>query len=129
MDPSAPPASDPRTDAQRLTRGELLKYGAGGLAATSMLGPLGPLASSALAGASATPKSGGSIKVAFSDAASSDSLDPATTFTFCSIGACGMIYDTLVRSDEQGWTLKPMLAQEWKANAKATSYTFKLRKG
>jgi peptide/nickel transport system substrate-binding protein len=76
----------------------------------------------------AKPKRGGNLKLAISDAASSDSLDPATTFSIFGTLAAGMVYDRLVNLDNQ-WHVTPMLAVDWSVNKNATVYTFKLRRG
>jgi peptide/nickel transport system substrate-binding protein len=114
-------------DAARLSRRELLQYGSAAAVGASGLSAL--LAeSTASASVLAKPKRGGSVKLAISDSATSDSLDPATTFSIFGTLADGMIYDTLVRLDNQ-WHVTPMLAEDWSVSRDATEYTFKLRKG
>ena len=64
----------------------------------------------------------------FSDALSSDSPDPATAGTILSFAFSGMVYDGLVRVDNQ-WKVTPGLASEYSANDDFSSYTFKVQRG
>jgi peptide/nickel transport system substrate-binding protein len=73
-------------------------------------------------------KRGGSLRFAISDAATTEKLDPALSFTTNDAIYCGAIYESLTTTDTQ-WNVKPALAESWQPNADATEWTFKLRQG
>jgi peptide/nickel transport system substrate-binding protein len=124
------------------TRRRLLELGAGALGAASILAACGgddeaaaPDTTAAGTGAqgtteaaAGTPKRGGTIKLAFSDAVSYDSLDPGVTSSIFQNTSNGLIYDNLVTHDAD-WNIQPVLAETYDVNADATEYSFKLRQG
>lgn len=119
-----------------ITRRSVIKVGAAGAGALSVSGLLAACGGSsdddsATSGTSTTaakPKRGGSIKVAFGDALSSDSPDPTTAFTYCAVAYSGMCFDALTHLDD-AWKVTPMLAEEWTVSPDFKTYTFKLRTG
>lgn len=89
-------------------------------------------AAMALAGAApvhATPKKGGHLRVAVSDANTSDSMDPATfTAHFTQVGLRASVYNTLTEVTATG-DIIPELAESYVSSPDARVWTFKLRKG
>ena len=73
-------------------------------------------------------KRGGTLRLAITDAVSSEKLDPALSFAGNDIIYLGLIFESLTTTDTQ-WNLKPALATAWKANDEATEWTFTLRPG
>src|SRR5919198_2561191 len=73
-------------------------------------------------------KRGGTLRLAITDAVSSEKLDPALSFAGNDIIYLGLIFESLTTTDTQ-WNLKPALATSWQANDDATQWTFKLRPG
>ncbi|MDF3363067.1 MULTISPECIES: ABC transporter substrate-binding protein [unclassified Sulfitobacter] len=73
------------------------------------------------------PKRGGSVRVGSSGGATSDTLDPATTYG--GVVALGMlaVCNTLVEVDAAGQA-QPELAESFEASADAATWTFQLRK-
>ena len=113
------------------TRRTLLRTGAAGVGAATLGGLLsgcGQRANTSGAGGEVAPRRGGSVKMVFSDAYSGDTPDPGTAGTILSLTFSGMVYDGLVRVDNN-WKLTPGLASEYSANKDFTSYTFNLRRG
>jgi peptide/nickel transport system substrate-binding protein len=108
-----------------LSRRRLLGYGAAALGGMTLAGTL---AQAAEGRSSLLAASGKTIKIGISDFFSKDGLDPAQQVSTFGLMSSGMLHDTLVRLDEQ-WNVHPMLATDWSTNAKATSFTYKLRKG
>src|SRR5262245_50425623 len=96
-------------DEATLSRQDLLRLGAGVVAAGALAGTLERTASAAVV------KRGGSIKVGISDYLAGDSLDPTLTISTLGLMSSGMLYDTLVHIDSQ-WNVKPMLATSWTVN-------------
>jgi peptide/nickel transport system substrate-binding protein len=114
-----------------LTRRRLLQYGAGALGAASLGGLLAACGGDETAAQDTTsgaPSRGGTAKLGFSDAFSTDTLDPITTLSMWGGMGKGAVYDQLVYSDLD-WNLTPMLAEDWASNTDASEWTFKLRKG
>lgn len=121
-----------------ITRRTLVKGGATGLGAVTLGGVLAACGGSSKkttssgttpsGQAAATPRPGGSIKVAFGDALSTDNPDPTTAFTYCAITYSGMCFDALTHLDNS-WKVSPMLAEEWTVAPDYKTYTFKLRDG
>lgn len=113
-----------------LTRRTLLRTGAAGAGAATLGGLLWVRGhdEDTSGGGDAAPRRGGSVKMVFSDANSTDSPDPATAGTILEFAFSGMVYDGLVRVDNQ-WKVTPGLASEYSANNDFSSYTFKLRRG
>ena len=101
------------------------------LAAMGALGLSATAAGSFLASANAlamTPKKGGLVRYANNIHGPDDTLDPAAftsgmDYTRGRAGYNGLIQ---IRDD---MVLAPELAEEWSANADATEFTFKIRKG
>lgn len=76
----------------------------------------------------AEPAQGGTLRVAFGDGQSEDSLDPALQFTGVGIAVGAMVYDNLLHTDND-WNLTPAIAEDWSASDDATEYSFKIRQG
>ncbi len=75
-----------------------------------------------------TPKKGGDLKLGIDSAGATDSLDPAT-YTANYMQTVGYQWgNPLIELDENNKTI-PELAESWEANADATQWVFKLRKG
>jgi peptide/nickel transport system substrate-binding protein len=81
------------------------------------------------AGATSTPKQGGTLRVSISDADTNDALDPGTVLTASAVMAVGALYDRLLVIDDKTFHGSPSLATSWKSNADATEWTVKLRQG
>lgn len=73
------------------------------------------------------PKRGGSVRIGSSGGATSDTLDPATTYG--GVVALGMlaVCNTLVEIDAKG-KAQPELAESYEASSDAATWTFRLRK-
>jgi peptide/nickel transport system substrate-binding protein len=125
-----------------ITRRSLIKAGAGGLGALSLSGLLAACGGGGGGGGGSAAhniqqngakstveaRRGGTIKVAFGDAISTDNPDPTTAFTYCSISYSGMCFDALTHLDNS-WNVTPMLAEDWTVSPDLKIYTFKLRDG
>ena len=95
------------------------------------LGVTTALATSLLAkeGIAATPKKGGSLKIALGHGATTDSLDPATyPDQFTGTVGWGCLGNSLTELDAKG-NIKPDLAESMEPSDDAKSWAFKLRKG
>ena len=79
--------------------------------------------------ASVTPKRGGVLQFAIGDANVKDTLDPGHSEDTNAFVLAGNIYELLVRSDENTWAWKPLLAQSLVPNRQLTKWTIKLRDG
>ncbi len=101
----------------------------GWLLATGMtVGAASSIVGSAGEALAATPKKGGSVRFAWDLHGPSDTLDPILFTSSLDYGRGRMNYNNLCRFNED-LTVGPELATEWEANADATEWTFKLRKG
>jgi len=100
-----------------------------GAAAAGLLAGAGALGLAPNRLAAETPKKGGVYRMGLSGGNTGESLDPATYGTgiinHFMIGAVG---NCLAEINEKGEAI-PELAEEWSANADASVWTFKLRKG
>nr|NIS43697.1 ABC transporter substrate-binding protein [Desulfuromonadales bacterium] len=77
----------------------------------------------------ATPKKGGRLRMGITDAAVSDSLDPALSITIMqAVMTHGVLQNNLVEIDHEGNPI-PELAESWEASDDASQWVFKLRKG
>jgi peptide/nickel transport system substrate-binding protein len=103
-------------------RAAILAAAGGGLLAG--LGPISGWTPSALADAS--PKRGGTLKLALGGASTTDSMDPTTTQNSMGTVLNRLIYSTLVEVDATGKIL-PELAESWTSNLAADEWAFDLR--
>ena len=87
----------------------------------------GSIAAGASQALAATPKKGGLVRLASNLHGPSDTLDPILFTQSIDYGRGRMIYNNLVRFNED-LTVGPELATGWEANADATEWTFTLRK-
>lgn len=106
------------------TRRDALRTLTGAGMALASAGTVFGRASQALA---ETPKKGGHIRVAGYSSSTADTVDPAKQTLSTDYARCHMFYNSLTRLDES-LTPQPELAVEIR-NDKATTWTFKLRKG
>jgi peptide/nickel transport system substrate-binding protein len=114
-----------------ITRRQLLEYSVGAVGLMSV-GGFGAACNSGSAvssggASSGAPKRGGTIKVAFGNFYSTDSLDPAKNVSLLGLVVSGILNETLVQLDEN-WNASPMLATDWTVSKDLKTYTFKLRK-
>ena len=112
-----------------LGRRPFLKLGAAGAAGlwgTSLLaacsGSREPEASDA------ETQRGGTLRIALSSAAPTDSLDASTVITNFGAQSAALLYGTLVRVDLQ-WGLRPWLASEWSSSDDVREWKFRIRDG
>ena len=121
----------------RITRGELLRRGAGVAVGTSVLGLAaacggdddeGAATGTGAEEAAGAPKKGGIIQISFSDSSTDESLDPAISELNNDSFYTGQIYEGLTVSNLD-WEPQPVLAESWEPNADATEWTFALRQG
>lgn len=75
-----------------------------------------------------TPQKGGQLRVGVTDAASTDTLDPATSATFLPQFLTFQIRNCLVEIDANAEAI-PELAESWEATDGPSQWTFKLRSG
>jgi peptide/nickel transport system substrate-binding protein len=94
--------------------------------AVAACGSNGTSAPASGSGSSATPVSGGTLRVDLS--AAPDCLDPAIAYTDDERATVRPLVDSLVSQTKSG-AIKPWLAQSWAVNKNATVYTFHLRPG
>lgn len=107
------------------SRRDILKWlSAAGIAATAGAGILAD-AGVALA---QTPVKGGRLRVAGFSSSTKDTLDPAKGTLSTDYTRDFMFYNGLARLDES-LTPQPELAESWEANADASEWVFKLRRG
>jgi peptide/nickel transport system substrate-binding protein len=119
----------------RLTRGDLLRRGAGFAVGTSVLGLAAACGGdeegtgTGEAGETAgQPKRGGILQISFSDSSSDESLDPAISELNNDSFYTGQVYEGLTVSNLD-WEPQPVLAESWEPNEDATEWTFTLRQG
>ncbi|MEM9232257.1 MAG: ABC transporter substrate-binding protein [Pseudomonadota bacterium] len=87
----------------------------------------GSIVASATDAVAATPKRGGLVRLASNQHGPADTLDPILFTQTIDYGRGRMIYNNLVRFNED-LTVGPELAIGWEANAEATEWTFTQRK-
>lgn len=108
----------------KLERREFLAaLGALGVSASAAGGLLG--ASNALA---ATPKKGGSVRMASNLHGPDDQMDPIVFTSNIDYTRGRATYNNLIQFKDN-LALAPELAEEWSVNSNATEFTFKIRKG
>ncbi|MET9911399.1 ABC transporter substrate-binding protein [Streptomyces sp. NPDC006476] len=73
-----------------------------------------------------TPDRGGTLRIARPPASDAETLDPASSLS--AYEYLGALYNRLVRVGADG-QLAPDLAESWESDAKARTWTFRLRKG
>jgi peptide/nickel transport system substrate-binding protein len=119
---------------ERITRGQLLKRGAGFAAGVSVVGLAaacggdGEEAGTGAEEAPGEPRRGGILQVSFSDSSTDESLDPAISELNNDSFYTGQIYEGLTVSNLE-WEPQPVLAESWEPNEDATEWTFTLRQG
>lgn len=112
-----------------LRRGATRREAMGGLMAAGVTAAAaGTLIGRASAALAQTPRNGGRLKVAGFSSSTKDTLDPAKGTLSTDYALDFMFYNALTRFDEN-LTPQPELAESWEANANATEWVFKLRKG
>lgn len=99
-----------------------MQYGAAAAAAAA----LQPVTLAGSGAASAAPKRGGTLKIAW--ASSPLSIDPAYAVSGDEYMITAAIYDNLTRVDEK-FVVHPQLASGWSSNAHGDVWTFNLRRG
>jgi peptide/nickel transport system substrate-binding protein len=109
-----------------ITRRELLKATAAGVALLAGGGALS--AATATAASAGSPKRGGTLRVGVTGGASSDTLDPNIWVTNPDGLRVFQLYDSLLAFDQNAQP-QLSLAEEFTANADATEWTVRLRKG
>ncbi|MFF7342463.1 ABC transporter substrate-binding protein [Streptomyces antimycoticus] len=77
-------------------------------------------------GPAGRPDRGGTLRVARPPASDAETLDPASALS--AYEYLGALYNRLVRIGPDG-TVAPDLAESWEPDAKATTWTFRLRRG
>ena len=115
----------------RLTRRQAITLGAELIAGSTLLGALLVACgnqSSPSTSVATTPKRGGTLRIAISSAGPGDTVDPARATSVGDIVFTFNVFDRLVYQNPD-WSLTPMLAEKWEANADATQWTFHLRQG
>lgn len=113
-----------------ITRRRFVQVGAGTAGALALGGALSACGSSD-SGSDANDSEateGGDLTIAYGDALSSDSPDPATAFTIFSLSYSGMVFDSLVALSQK-WDISPMLAEDYDVASDFLTYTFKLKDG
>jgi len=115
-------------------RGELLR---GAMSRREFMGRAALLGISAAAASNmllstsakaATPKSGGTLRVAAGTGGTTDTLDPVKFYSTNDYQRAFATYSPLVGIDRQS-KAAPALAESWEPNADATQWTFNLRSG
>jgi peptide/nickel transport system substrate-binding protein len=116
----------PSSAAGDVTRRAFIK-GFGAVGGALALHASGRSPASGRARAQGTP--GGTLRIAFSDALTQDSLNPALQQqTFFMPPPQGTMYESLVRLDND-FQPNPHLAESWEPNEDASSWIFRLRQG
>ena len=113
------------TDEYPISRGKLLRYGAGG-AAFAALGSFPVVADAASDVRAATPKRGGTLKFARSIAPTQ--LDPANSIIAGDVYTLDKIFEPLLISNASG-KLTPWLAKSFIVSKDSKTFTFHLRPG
>lgn len=98
------------------------------MASGATIGMAGTIVTGASEALAATPKKGGNLRFAWDLHGPSDTLDPILFTSSLDYGRGRITYNNLCRFNED-LTVGPELATDWEANADATEWTFKLRKG
>ena len=101
-----------------LDRRQVLQIGAAAGVAASL--PLGS--------AHAAPKKGGTMKVAKAHGQTTDTLDPGTSENGFTNPLLQGVHGYMTEVGQDG-SLQPNVAESWEANAAASEWTFKIRKG
>jgi peptide/nickel transport system substrate-binding protein len=101
---------------------------AGALGAAGILGGRLWTGQAATAAAATTPSRGGTLKWATLSGGPKDTLDPAKTVGNHSLVTSFVLYDTLVRVD-QNFTPEPRLATQWSVSPDGKTWKFRLRDG
>ena len=113
------------TDEYPISRGKLLRYGAGG-AAFAALGSFPVVADAASDVRAATPKRGGTLKFARSIAPTQ--LDPANSIIAGDVYTLDKIFEPLLITIASG-KLTPWLANSYTVSKDWKTFTFNLRPG
>lgn len=106
--------------------------GGGALAGSALLTGCSGAASASPAeavpsrGPAGRPAPGGTLRIARPPASDAETLDPASALS--AYEYLGALYNRLVRVDKDGKTA-PDLAESWEPDAKASTWTFRLRRG
>lgn len=128
-----PPGSESPELMTTLSRRNFMKYTAAA-GATALGGGLldacgsGSTATTTTAGSSGKPKRGGTLRVGLTGGGTNDTLDPNLTITIPAFAGLAMLYDTVLRFDDDMVT-HPSLATEVTSNSDATVWTIRLRDG
>lgn len=77
-------------------------------------------------GPAGRPDRGGTLRIARPPASDAETLDPASALS--AYEYLGALYNRLVRVDKEG-KVAPDLAESWEPDAKASTWTFRLRRG
>jgi peptide/nickel transport system substrate-binding protein len=117
----------------KYTRRDVLKgalVAGAGVSLASLLAACGSSSSSSSpsSSSSAAPKQGGNLQVGIVGGSANERLDGQLATTEPEIAICFQLYDALLGWD-QNYKLTNLLAEEVSANANATVWTVKLRKG
>ncbi len=95
---------------------------------TSLAGAAFMLAGSKSFAQTATPKTGGHLKLALNGGASTDALDPAGYISALQFVLARTWGDTLVETDPATGKPLPGLAESWETSDGGTTWSFKIRK-
>lgn len=114
-----------------VSRRDLLKWSAMGLAGATVIGTSSACGSAGTAGGTAptgSPKRGGTLTLGASGGASTDTIDPHSGLTNADYPRLAMLYEPLVGLDHDGKT-KYVLAESIIPDATGTNYIIKIRDG
>lgn len=114
-----------------VSRRDLLRYSAMGLAGATLLGTSAACGSASMAGGvapSGPPKHGGHLTLGASGGAASDTIDPHNGLTNGDWPRLAMLYDPLVGLDHEG-KVKYILAESIASDAAGQRYVIKIRRG
>ena len=113
----------------QVSRRATLALGGAGLGAFLLAAcGAGGSGSPSAASSGGTPKRGGTLKIAVSDASSADSIDPGLATSTNSNFVVTAIYDQLATLD-LAYNAQPALAKSWEVSADAKTWTIHLRDG